>query len=555
MRWRWANRRARRSYSTARLTCPETQRRTTPKAMRATTTIATTSHTSGGERAAVAAAQHVVDHPSGQVWQGDGARHQPRCAECGDGHPAGVGPQEAQQASEDSQGDSLVNDREGHRTAQGRAALVDDALPEPPRHPEAYAVPNVSEGRDPHTIQALVDACRVPRVRVLDVHSDPDHHRSVITLTGESIAVQDALVSLAGECVDRIDLRRHRGAHPRIGALDVAPIVAIDDDDEPLATEVATRARAAASAPTSTCPSSSTARVATDPERTRPTRLPPRWAWRSWSGPIDEGELVPDAGPHRLHPTRRRGARGRAPAADRAERLAPGGHAHRRPRHRGPGPRDRAAARPACAPSGSTCPEAGMAQVSMNIEDHRAATAGAGDPGRAHRGRAPRHRGRRGRAGGADPARRPAGRARARRPSASTASGRAWSSTCTGAADGQAQEAQERGPAAGHRAQAPGRGRRGSGGGGQAGDDQAPSGRAGRAVVPGRAPARRAGHRRASTSTSSSPRGRSRGRPCLVCAFAFALMLPLGLLSRPLPLQAPDAPGGRRKRAARTPGK
>ena len=78
------------------------------------------------ERAAVAAAQHVVDHPAGQVWQGDGARQEAGCAEGGDGHPAGVGPQEAQQATEDSQGDSLVNDREGPRTAQGRAALVVD---------------------------------------------------------------------------------------------------------------------------------------------------------------------------------------------------------------------------------------------------------------------------------------------------------------------------------------------------------------------------------------------------------------------------------------------
>ena len=50
----------------------------------------------------------------------------------------------------------------------------------------------------------------------------------------------DALVELAGECVDRIDLRRHRGAHPRVGALDVAPVVALDDEDVPLASEIAT---------------------------------------------------------------------------------------------------------------------------------------------------------------------------------------------------------------------------------------------------------------------------------------------------------------------------
>ena len=162
-----------------------------------------------------------------------------------------------------------MNDREGARGPQGRAAVADDALPESPRHPEAYAVPNVSEGRDPHTIQALVDACRLPRVRVLDVHSDPDHHRSVITLTGDSIAVQDALVNLAGECVDRIDLRRHRGAHPRIGALDVAPIVALDDEDEPLAAEIA-RGLAGRIGTDLNLPVFLYGHVATDPDRARP---------------------------------------------------------------------------------------------------------------------------------------------------------------------------------------------------------------------------------------------------------------------------------------------
>ena len=76
--------------------------------------------------------------------------------------------------------------------------------------------------------------------RVIDVHSDPDHDRSVLTVVGEALALQDALVALAGECVDRIDLRRHRGVHPRVGALDVAPVVALDDDDVPLASEIAT---------------------------------------------------------------------------------------------------------------------------------------------------------------------------------------------------------------------------------------------------------------------------------------------------------------------------
>ena len=55
---------------------------------------------------------------------------------------------------------------------------------------------------------------------MLDVHSDADHNRSVLTVAGDPLALQDAMVALAGEAMERIDLRRHRGAHPRIGAFD-----------------------------------------------------------------------------------------------------------------------------------------------------------------------------------------------------------------------------------------------------------------------------------------------------------------------------------------------
>jgi glutamate formiminotransferase/glutamate formiminotransferase/formiminotetrahydrofolate cyclodeaminase len=282
-----------------------------------------------------------------------------------------VGPQEAQQASEDSQGDSLVNDREGARGSQGRAgAVVVDALPDLPGHPEAYAVPNVSEGRDPHTIQALVDACRVPRVRVLDVHSDPDHHRSVITLTGESIAVQDALVSLAGECVDRIDLRRHRGAHPRTGALDVAPIVALDDDGEPLAEEIA-RGLAERIGTDLNLPVFLYGQVAGDPARSRPMDFR-RQGLEELERLMEEGELSPDAGPSRLHPTAGAVLVGVRPPLIAMNVWLPEGTLTEaraiaaRVRESGGGP-------PGVRALGLYLPEAGMAQVSMNIEDHRAA--------------------------------------------------------------------------------------------------------------------------------------------------------------------------------------
>jgi glutamate formiminotransferase len=86
------------------------------------------------------------------------------------------------------------------------------------------SVPNFSEGRDRATIDAI-GAALSSRVRLLDVHTDPDHNRSVFTVVGEDAALVDALVA-AVECArDRIDLRAHEGAHPRIGAADVVPVV------------------------------------------------------------------------------------------------------------------------------------------------------------------------------------------------------------------------------------------------------------------------------------------------------------------------------------------
>ena len=87
-------------------------------------------------------------------------------------------------------------------------------------------MPNVSEGRDPDVVDALRAALSSP-ARLLDVHVDPDHHRSVYTLVGEADALVETLLAGIACARDRIDLRRHEGAHPRIGAADVVPIVPI----------------------------------------------------------------------------------------------------------------------------------------------------------------------------------------------------------------------------------------------------------------------------------------------------------------------------------------
>jgi len=118
--------------------------------------------------------------------------------------------------------------------------------------PTLLAVPNVSEGRDEATIAAIgrafawagdtrarpADSDRTPSraVRLLDVHSDRDHHRSVFTIVGEPGALADALLAGARAAVERVDVM-HRdvgegsqsGQHPHVGALDVAPVVYLDE--------------------------------------------------------------------------------------------------------------------------------------------------------------------------------------------------------------------------------------------------------------------------------------------------------------------------------------
>jgi len=90
------------------------------------------------------------------------------------------------------------------------------------------AVPNVSEGRDEVAIAAIGAAFASTGARLLDTHSDPDHHRTVYTLAAVPGELAPALVAGARACREHIDLRAERGSHPHVGALDVAPVVHLD---------------------------------------------------------------------------------------------------------------------------------------------------------------------------------------------------------------------------------------------------------------------------------------------------------------------------------------
>jgi len=90
-------------------------------------------------------------------------------------------------------------------------------------------IPNVSEGRRPEVVAAMADAVRrVPGVRLLDYSSDASHNRSVFTLVGDAAGVEQAVIALFERAVADIDLRTHRGEHPRLGAVDVVPFVPIE---------------------------------------------------------------------------------------------------------------------------------------------------------------------------------------------------------------------------------------------------------------------------------------------------------------------------------------
>ena len=100
------------------------------------------------------------------------------------------------------------------------------------------SVPNFSEGRDRATLDALATTL-AEHARLLDVHADEDHNRSVFTVVGSDADIVEALVAAIALARDRIDLRTHEGAHPRIGAADVVPLVPLDPGDMGRAREAA----------------------------------------------------------------------------------------------------------------------------------------------------------------------------------------------------------------------------------------------------------------------------------------------------------------------------
>jgi glutamate formiminotransferase len=233
-------------------------------------------------------------------------------------------------------------------------------------HLPLEAVPNFSEGRDDTTLTAIASALETG-ARLLDVHADPDHNRSVFTLVGEAEELADALVAGIACARERIDLRTHEGAHPRIGAADVVPIVPLQPDDRERAGETALRVAE---------------RVGAELELPvflygdlAPSRGPAffrRGGTAALQRRIDEGELSPDFGPARLDESAGGVIVGsRRPLIAFNVNLA--GDDVSAAREIASAVREKDGGFPGVRALGLSLPRAGHVQVSMNVEDFEAA--------------------------------------------------------------------------------------------------------------------------------------------------------------------------------------
>jgi len=164
------------------------------------------------------------------------------------------------------------------------------------------SVPNFSEGRRPEVAGVLAETARACGVQVLDFSGDRDHNRSVLTFAGAPGPVGEAAFALARKALELIDLTRHQGSHPRMGALDVLPFVPLEGATMPdvvaLARSIGARIGADLGLPVFLYEA-----AATRPERRNlaDLRKPQFEGLRELIG--KDPARVPDFGPNRIHPT------------------------------------------------------------------------------------------------------------------------------------------------------------------------------------------------------------------------------------------------------------
>ena len=162
-------------------------------------------------------------------------------------------------------------------------------------------VPNVSEGRRPEIVRGLADVVSaVPGIRLLDLTSDTDHNRSVLTFAGDAAEVEAAALALVEAAYGVIDMRTHKGEHPRLGAVDVVPFVPLSGSTMEDCVAIAKRVGAAVAAKHDV-PVYYYAKAASRPERVRlPDIRKPQYEGLQ---ALMDTTHAPDEGPARVHPS------------------------------------------------------------------------------------------------------------------------------------------------------------------------------------------------------------------------------------------------------------
>jgi glutamate formiminotransferase len=229
-------------------------------------------------------------------------------------------------------------------------------------------VPNFSEGRDLKKIEKIVEPFRaIDGVKLLDYQNDEDHNRSVVTVVGEPEPLKNAIVESMGVAVELIDMRTHKGQHPRMGAIDVVPFIPVKNVSVPEAVDIS-KATAKLAAEAYSLPIFLYEQSATRPERQNLATIR-KGQYEAMAEKLSQSEWTPDFGPARVHPSAGVTAMGaRMPLVafnvnldtnrlEIADRIA------RKVRHISGGLRY-------CKGIGIELKERGIVQVSMNMTDY-----------------------------------------------------------------------------------------------------------------------------------------------------------------------------------------
>lgn len=228
-------------------------------------------------------------------------------------------------------------------------------------------VPNFSEGRN----QAIIDKITAPfasqkGVKLLDVQADADHHRMVVTVLGSPEGVQRALLAAMARAVESIDMTRHQGQHPRMGAVDVVPFIPIKGMEMTEAVALS-KAVAAEAADALNLPIFLYERSATAPHRVNLANLR-KGQFEGMAGKLKDPLWQPDYGPAHVHPTAGATAVGARPPLVAfnvnlgTDQLFIADAIAKRVRHIGGGLRY-------CKAMGVALEDRGLVQVSMNMTD------------------------------------------------------------------------------------------------------------------------------------------------------------------------------------------